>query len=104
RKSQKKHPLHKKPKVTEDTEEEEHKPASNGSIRHEMVTFRAIMNYAATKNYIRENQVPKGDMPENKNRREAFNPQEWKKLHTFAREKWKDEATKTLHIWYRNMA
>ncbi|MEZ0261968.1 MAG: hypothetical protein ACAH80_13235, partial [Alphaproteobacteria bacterium] len=44
RKSQKKHPLHKKPKETEVNEEEEHKPASNGSVRHEMVTFRAIMN------------------------------------------------------------
>lgn len=103
RKSQK-HPLHKKQKGTEETEEEEHKPASNGSVRHEMVTFRAIMNYAATKNYIRENQVPKGDMPENKNRREAFNAQEWKKLHTFAREDWKDEPQKALHVWYRNMA
>ncbi|MCC7036430.1 MAG: site-specific integrase, partial [Alphaproteobacteria bacterium] len=104
RRSQKKHPLHKKPKETKDNEEIEHKPASNGSVRHEMVTFRAILNYAATKNYIRENQVPKGDMPENKNRREAFNPQEWKKLHTYAREDWKDEPTKALHVWYRNMA
>lgn len=107
RKSQKQNPLHKKPKAKEETdEEEEHKPASNGTVRHEMVTFRAIMNYAATKNYIRENQVPKGDMPENKNRREAFNAQEWKALHTFAREKWKDKPKtgKALHIWYRNMA
>ena len=104
RKSQKKHPLHKKPKQIQQEEPEEHKPASNGSIRAEMVTFRAIMNYAAGKNYIRENQVPKGDMPENKNRREAFNHEEWRKLHSFAREDWKDAPTKALHVWYRNMA
>src|SRR5690606_22648526 len=108
RKSQKKHPLHKKPKAKKETDEEEgeeeHKPASNGTIRHEMVTFRAIMNYAASKNYIRENQVPKGDMPENKNRREAFTPEEWRALHTFGRTKWKDESNKALHRWYRNMA
>ena len=104
RKSQKKHPLHKKPKEPkEGAEPEEHKAAKNGSIRQEMVTLRAILSYAASKHYIRESQVPKGDMPEDKNRREAFNPQEWRKLHTFAREDWIAKGEKKLNIWYRNM-
>ncbi|MDE1153588.1 MAG: site-specific integrase [Micavibrio sp.] len=104
KKSQKKHPLHKKPKVSEKAEEEEHKAAKNGSIRQEMVTLRAILIYAASKHHIRESQVPKGDMPEDKNRREAFTPQEWRKLHTFAREDWMKQGDKKLNIWYRNMA
>jgi integrase len=103
-KKQRKHPLYKKPKEPQNKEPEEHKAASNGSIRAEMITFRSIMTYAASRNYIRENQVPKGDMPENKNRREAFNTEEWRSLHTFARMKWKDEPTSHLHVWYRNMA
>jgi len=103
-KVRKKHPLHKKLKEIKNKEPEEHKAASNGSIRAEMITFRAIMTYAASRGYIRENQVPKGDMPENKNRREAFNAEEWRSLHTFARTKWKDAPSSHLHVWYRNMA
>ena len=105
KKSQKKHPLHKKAKQTEgDAEPKEHRAAKNGSIRQEMVTLRAILSYAASKHYIRESQMPKGDMPEDKNRREAFTPQEWRKLHTFAREDWIKQSDKKLNIWYRNMA
>lgn len=105
KKSQKKHPLHKKAKETKgDGEQKEHKAAKNGSIRQEMVTLRAILGYAASKHYIRESQVPKGDMPEDKNRREAFTPQEWRKLHTYAREDWMKQSDKRLNIWYRNMA
>jgi len=78
-------------------------PAKNGTIRQEMMTFRAIMNFAAGKHYIRESQVPKGDMPEDKNRRDEFTPQEYRKLHTFART-WIKEGRHDLHIWYRTIA
>jgi len=78
-------------------------PAKNGTIRQEMMTFRAIMNFAAGKHYIRESQVPKGDMPEDKNRRDEFTPQEYRQLHTFARD-WIKKGDKEINIWYRTMA
>ena len=36
---------------------------SNGTIRDEMATFRAIMRFAASKKYIREDQVFQGRLP-----------------------------------------
>jgi integrase len=78
-------------------------PAKNGTIRQEMMTFRAIMNFAAGKHYIRESQVPKGDMPEDKNRRDEFTPQEYRQMHTFARD-WIRKGDKEINIWYRTMA
>ncbi len=53
-------------------------PAKDGAIRQEMMTFRAIMNFAAEKEYIREKQVPRGKLPSGKARREEFTPQEYK--------------------------
>lgn len=84
--------------------EEPHKPAKDGTIRQEMMTFRAIMNFAADKNYIRERQVPKSKLPNDKARREEFTPQEYRDLHRFAREKWIPEEGQTdLTIWYRKI-
>ena len=60
-------------------------PAKDGAIRQEMMTFRAILNFAADKKYIRERQVPRGNLPPDKARREEFTPQEYRHLHTFAR-------------------
>ena len=77
--------------------------AKDGTIRQEMMTFRAIMNYAADKQYIRERQVPKGKLPSDKARREEFTPQEYRHLHTFARRWIKDAKTESSE-WYRNMA
>lgn len=86
------HPLHKKPKDQATTEEqnkeanekEKNSEPANGTIRQEMMTLRAIMNYAADKQYIRERQVPKGHLLEDKNRREEFTLQEYRDLHTYA--------------------
>ena len=64
---------------------------SDGTIRSEMATLKAVMVYAASKHYIRENQVFKGKLPLSKARREEFTPQEYRKLHTYAR-KWVKEA------------
>jgi integrase len=77
--------------------------AKNGTIRAEMMTFRAIMHFAAGKHYIRESQVPKGNMPTDKNRRDEFTPQEYRQLHTFARN-WIGQADREINIWYRTMA
>ena len=102
--------LRKKPKAgalpdaKEDGElEKKDRPATSGTIRQEMMTFRAIMNFAAGKHYIRESQVPKGSMPEDKNRRDEFTPQEYRQLHTFARD-WIGQADREINIWYRTMA
>ena len=75
----------------------------DGTIRQEMMTFRAIMNYAADRQYIRERQVPKGKLPSDKARREEFTPQEYRHLHTFART-WLKEGRTEYNIWYRTMA
>ncbi len=58
---------------------------SDASIRYEMVIFRAIMVYAASKKYITERQIFKGKLALAKVRREEFTPEEYRKLHTFAR-------------------
>jgi integrase len=76
---------------------------SVGTIRDEMTTFRSIMGFAAGKSYIRDSQVPEGKLPLDKTRREEFTPQEYRKLHSFARS-WIKEARNELGTWYRVMA
>jgi integrase len=76
---------------------------SDGTIRDEMATFRAIMSYAATKHYIRGDQVSRARLPVSKARREEFTPAEYRQLHRFAR-KWITEARNATGTWYRTMA
>jgi integrase len=76
---------------------------SPGTIRDEMQTFRAVLAYAASKSYIKESQIPKGKLPFTKERREEFTPQEYRKLHTFARG-WIKKARNAQYDWYRNVA
>ncbi len=76
---------------------------SDGTIRDEMSTFRSIMSFAAVKNYIRDSQVFKGKLPLSKARREEFTPQEYRKLHTFAR-KWVEEGRQERNRWARLVA
>jgi len=76
---------------------------SDGTIRDEMATFRAIMSYAARKKYIRSDQVFSGRLPLGKARREEFTPPEYRQLHRFAR-RWIGEARNALGTWYRTMA
>jgi integrase len=76
---------------------------SDGTIRDEMATFRSVMAYAASKRYITESQVFKGKLPLSKQRREEFTPQEYRKLHTFARG-WIKQAQRPMNIWYRTIA
>ncbi len=75
---------------------------SDASIRTEMSIFRSIMAYAASKKYIKESQVFKGKLPLAKVRREEFTPEEYRKLHTFARG-WIKKARKPVQTWYRTV-
>lgn len=76
---------------------------SNGSIKQEMITLRAIMRYAADRGYIRERQVPKGKAIMDKTRREEFTAQEYRQLHTYART-WIQAGKTEFNVWYRTMA
>jgi integrase len=73
---------------------------SAGTIRDELSTFRSVMVYAASKRYITDSQIPKGKLPLSKERREEFTPQEYRKLHTYARP-WVKEAIKPQYAYYR---
>jgi integrase len=68
-----------------------------------MATFRSVMAYAASKKYITESQVFKGKLPLSKQKREEFTPQEYRKLHTFARS-WVKQARNSMNDWYRTVA
>lgn len=76
---------------------------SEGTVRDEMTTFRSVMKFAASKQYIRESQVFKGKLPLVKVSREEFTPDEYRKLHTFAR-KWIKEAPTPQSAWHRTVA
>jgi integrase len=76
---------------------------SDGTIRNEMATFRAVMRYAAGKGYIRESQVFRGKLPAKRTRREEFTPAEYRKLHSFAR-RWIKQAGRKMNRWYRQAA
>lgn len=76
---------------------------SDATIRNEMVTLRAIMAYAARKRYIRTDQVFTGKAPSSTARREEFTPEEYRKLHTFARA-WIKDTNREREKWARTMA
>jgi integrase len=76
---------------------------SDASIKSEMSVFRSVMAYAAKKKYISATQVFEGKIPISKARREEFTPEEYRKLHTFARG-WIKKATSTASEWYRTVA
>jgi integrase len=76
---------------------------SDATIRYEMSIFRSIMAYAASKKYIGDSQAFRGKLPLAKVQREEFTPEEYRKLHTFARG-WIKKARSDVHIWYRTIA
>lgn len=82
---------------------EQIKPSiSDATIKAEMKTFRQILTYAAEKNYIKENQIPRDRIPTATVRREDFTPDEYRKLHTFART-WLTKGRSDMHLWYRTI-
>jgi integrase len=76
---------------------------SDSTIRYEMSIFRAIMTYDAGRKYIPTAAIFDGKLQLAKERREEFNPDEYRKLHTFARS-WLKQASKPSSIWYRTIA
>jgi integrase len=76
---------------------------SDASIRTEMSVFRAIMAYAANKKYIADSQAFRGKLPLAKVRREEFTPEEYRKLHTFARG-WMKKGRRPIDIRSRTFA
>jgi integrase len=76
---------------------------SNASIRSEMEVFRAIMRFAANKKHIPESHVFTDPIPVDKVQREEFTPEEYRKLHTFARG-WIKKARTTRQTWYYTVA
>lgn len=79
------------------------KPVKDDTIRAEMIVFRSIMKFAADANLIKERQIPKGKIALEKGRREEFTPQEYRHLHTYARQ-WIKEGHSEWHRWHRIMA
>src|SRR5260370_16178060 len=68
-----------------------------------MMTYRAIMNFDADKQYIRERQLPRGKLPLDRARREEFTPGEDRPPPTVARS-WIKKAKTEWHSWYRHKA
>jgi integrase len=89
--------------ASDDGEEPRGTPAKDGTIRQEMMTFRAIMKFAAKNRYIPTNQVPDGKLPMDRARREEFSPQEYRALYTYSRSEWVPAAANTVHVFYRQM-
>jgi integrase len=75
---------------------------SDASIRSEMEVFRSIMRFAASKRHIPESHVFRDKISLDKVRREEFTPEEYRKLHTFARG-WIKQAQTPLQTWYRTV-
>lgn len=76
---------------------------SDATIRFEMSIFRAVMGYAIKKRYIRADQMFQGRPTLSKMRRDAFSPEEYRKLHTVGRS-WVKAADRPSSIWYRTVA
>ncbi|HEX4078309.1 MAG TPA: tyrosine-type recombinase/integrase [Rhizomicrobium sp.] len=86
----------------ESKKEPDAKPISNWTIRHEMIVFRSIMAYAASKKYIPESNIFKGKPQAAEERREEFTREEYRILHTKGRA-WVKEARTEMSKWYRQM-
>jgi integrase len=80
----------------------EPKPVSTWTIRHEMIVFRSIMAYAASRKFIPHTHIPKGDPIKATERREEFTREEYRKLHTDART-WVRDADTGRRKWSREM-
>jgi integrase len=76
---------------------------SDATIRFEMSIFRAVMGHAVKKRYIRADQMFQGRPTLAKMRRDAFSPEEYRKLHTVGRS-WIKAADRPSSTWYRTVA
>ncbi|NQE61926.1 site-specific integrase [Caulobacter sp. RHG1] len=77
---------------------------SDSTIRFEMSIFGAVMGHAIKKRYApmtqRFEERPKLKIM----RRDEFTREEYRALHTFARDKWVKAATRETSRWYRTVA
>ncbi|MGD0143557.1 MAG: site-specific integrase [Rhizomicrobium sp.] len=95
----------KEPKAEEEKEGEkkkEPKPISTWTIRHEMIVFRSIMSYAASRKFIPHTHIPKGDPIKATERREEFTREEYRALHSRGRA-WIRRADTERREWSREM-
>jgi integrase len=76
---------------------------SDATVRTEMEVFRSIMRFAASKRHIPESHVFRDKITLDKVRREEFTPEEYRKLHTFARG-WIKKAQTSIQTWNRTAA
>jgi site-specific recombinase XerD len=76
---------------------------SDATIRFEMSIFRAVMSFALKKRYIRADQLFQGRPTLATMRRDAFSPEEYRKLHTVGRS-WVKAANRPSSDWYRTVA
>jgi integrase len=76
---------------------------SDATIRFEMSIFHGVMTYALKKRYIRADQMFQGRPKLAKMRRDAFSPEEYRKLHTVGRS-WVKAAGRPSSVWYRTVA
>jgi integrase len=82
------------------------KRVSDWTIRAEMATLRSIMLFAAAKTYIPDATIRVftfRPLKLGKPRGEAFMPEEYKKLHTYARNTWIAKAKNKQARWYREV-
>ena len=79
------------------------KIVSDSTISYEMSIFGAAMNFAAKKKYIAATDRFEGRPKLKTMRRDEFNLEEYRKLHTVGRA-WIAKATKPTSIWYRTIA
>ena len=76
---------------------------SDATIRFEMSIFHAVMSFALKKRYIRADQLFQGRPTLATMRRDAFSPEEYRKLHTVGRS-WVKAANRPSSDWYRTVA
>ncbi len=77
---------------------------SDWTVRSEMATLRSVMRFAKSKKYITDLDPFQARLKLGKPRREAFTPQEYRKLHTFGRSWIKEARWFDMHSWYRTIA
>ncbi len=76
---------------------------SDATIRFEMKIYRAIINDAISKQEAPPHHRIEGMPSLEKQRRDAFSLEEYRRLHTHARTKWVDAAKTETARWYRAM-
>ncbi|WP_167544815.1 site-specific integrase [Brevundimonas vesicularis] len=76
---------------------------SDATIRFEMKIYRAIINDAVSKQEAPPHHRIEGMPSLEKQRRDAFSLEEYRRLHTHARTKWVDAAKTETARWYRAM-